>query len=124
MLRRIGRVEECPDHAPGTYQTEPIGVRPAGTLEGRAKLFQRARQHEIDWIAGQAVPGNCEARYALARKDFQAHANDARQHNIGRYSIGDGQSQHGRQPVIGESEDKDDQPDREDAQPQDHGAAQ
>src|SRR5262249_46843540 len=80
--RRIGRVEyKGPDQAPGTCQAEPIGLRPAGKPEGGVELLQRARQHEIDRIAGQAVPGNCEARYAFARQDFEAHANDARQDN-------------------------------------------
>src|ERR1700730_9665818 len=31
----IGRVEyECPDHAPGTCQIEPVGRRPAGKRKG------------------------------------------------------------------------------------------
>src|SRR6185437_1876639 len=78
--RRIGRVQyEGPDHAPGTCQAEPIGLRPAGNPEGGVKLLQRARQHEIDGIAGQTIPGNRETRYAFARENFEAHANDARQ---------------------------------------------
>src|SRR5271169_6801514 len=41
--RWIGGVEyECPDHAPGTCQTEPICLRPAGKLKGGVKLSQRA----------------------------------------------------------------------------------
>ena len=101
-----------------------LGLRPAGKPKGRVKLLQRTRQHEIDRIAGQAVSGNRETRYAFARENFEAHANDARKDNIGRNPIGDGQSQHSREPAIRQSEDKDDQPDSEDAQPQDHGAAQ
>ena len=84
------------------------------------KLLQRARKHEIDGVAGQSVSGNCEARHTFAQENFKAHANDARQNNIGRDSISDGQSQHRRQPAIREIEDKNNQPDGEDAQPQDH----
>lgn len=121
---RIGRVGyECANHAQRACQAELIGLRPAGEYKGGAQLRQRARQHEIDGIAGQSIPGNCETRYAFTQENFKAHANDARQNNIGRYCVRDGQGQHGRQPAIGEFEDKNDEPDGEDAQSQDDCAA-
>src|ERR1700729_380664 len=116
---RIGRVEyECADHAPGACQTEPIGLRPAGAFKGGFKLLPRARQHEIDRVAGQSVRGNCEARHTFAQENFKAGANDARQDDIGRYSISEGERQHRRQPAIRELKDKNDQPNGEDAKPQ------
>ena len=93
------------------------GLRPAGKLKGSVKLLQRARQHEINGIAGQSVPGNCETRYPFALENFETHADDARQDNVGCYSTGDGQRQHSRQPAIRKSKDKSDQPDGKDAQP-------
>ena len=59
----------------------------------------------------------------FAEENFKASPDDVRQHDIGRYSLIDGQSQHSRQPLIREPEDKNDQPDGEDAEPQDSCAA-
>jgi hypothetical protein len=84
----------------------------------------RSYQHEIDRIAGQAVAGNGEARHAFVLKNLEADANDARQDDIRGDSIGEGQGQNRRQPVVGQPEDINDQPDAQDAQPEDEHAAQ
>src|SRR5580698_4039977 len=115
---RIRRFEqECANHLPGACQTKAVGLRPAGKLKGGVKLLQRACQHKIDRVAGQSVPGNCKARHTFAQENFKAHANDARQDNVGRYSVSNGQSQHRWQSLICDPKDKNDQPDSEDAQP-------
>src|SRR6516165_4447233 len=49
---RIGRVEyECPDHAPGACQTEPIGLRPAGKLKGSVAPVRSERQARLSHLA-------------------------------------------------------------------------
>src|ERR1700681_2397428 len=96
---------------PRASQTQPIGLRPACNCKGGAKLLQRSYKHEIDGITGQAVAGNREARQAIALGDFSADANDAWQDDICSYSVCEGQGQNRRQPVVGPSEDINDQPD-------------
>ena len=56
---------------------------------------------------------------------FEAHANGPREDDIRRHSIGEAQSQNPWQPAVRKFEDhKDDQPDADDAQPQDQQALQ
>jgi hypothetical protein len=88
------------------------------------KLLERAYKHEIDWITGQSIAGNCEARHAFALKDFKAHPNGPRKDNISCDSISKGQGQHPRQPAVRNIEDKNDQPNTKDAQSEDQQAAQ
>src|SRR5215831_1347401 len=83
---------KCPDHLPRAFQAQPISLRPAGGCEGGVKLLERTSEHEIDRITGQSVAGDRIARHPLALKDFQAHANDSWQDDIGSNSISRGQS--------------------------------
>src|SRR5262249_50561852 len=107
---------ECPNHIPRTFQSQRIGRRPAGGREGGVKLLARTNEHEIDRITRQSVAGDRIAGHPLALKDFQAHADDTWQDDIGCDSISRGQSQNPWQPAVCKFEDyKDDQPDAENA---------
>ena len=88
------------------------------------KLLERSYKYEIDGITGQSVAGSCKAWHPFALEDFKAHPNNAREDNIRRDSISEGQSQNGWQPAVRKSEDKNDQPDTKDAQPEDEQTVQ
>ena len=122
----IGGIEdECAGHAPRACQTQPVRLGPARGGEGGAKLLERSNEPEIDWVTGQPVSRDGEARHQLALQHLKAHANGARQDDVGRDSIGGPESQNPRQPAVGNFENhKDDQPDTEDAQTQDQQALQ
>jgi hypothetical protein len=51
----------------------------------------------------------------FALQDLKAHANGARQNDIGGNSIGENHRHNGWQPAVDEVEDEDDQPNAQDA---------
>ena len=77
---------------------------------------------DLSWVHKQLAP-NCETRHKFALKDFETDANGTRKDNIRCDSISEAQGQKPRQPAVRSFKDhKDDQPDTEDAQPQDQQA--
>jgi hypothetical protein len=96
-------------------QIRRIGFRLGHKGEGGAKLLERADEHDVDRIAGQAVAGDRVTRHAFMLQDFQAHAERPRQD----HSVSGGYRKNPWQAIVGKFEyDKDDQPNGGDPQPE------
>jgi hypothetical protein len=81
---------------------ERIGFCLACLAEGRAEALKFADQHEVDGVTRHAVAGEREAENAPALQDRQAHADDARQNDIGRKRVSDCERHDPRQAVVDE----------------------
>jgi hypothetical protein len=123
--RGIGRVEyERAHHAPGTFQIERIGLGPTGGRESGAQLGKRADEHNVHGVAGQSIAGQRVAWHVFTPENPQTQMDAARQDNVGRGSVAEGNRKHRRQPAVDQPEDIDDQPDGQDAERQHQEALQ
>jgi ABC transporter substrate binding protein len=120
-----------------------------GRYDGLSDLASELVQLDVDVIVTHATPGVLAVQKATASvpivmaaraarcsipdlmlrrrrpEDLEAYANGPREDDIRRHSIGEAQGQNPWQPAVRKFEDhKDDQPDADDAQPQDQQALQ
>jgi hypothetical protein len=122
---RVGFVgEEGPGHAARAYQTQWICLRPTHESKCSPKLPHCADQRQIHGVARQSVGGNREAGHTSALKNFQSHANGAREDDVCSKTVGHAQGQNPRDPAVHPLEDKHDQPDAEHAKAQNRQALQ
>jgi hypothetical protein len=84
-------------------------------------LLSRTYERDVDGVSWQSIAGDRVTRYSFALDNLKTQANGARQNNIRRKSISDGQRHNPGQPAIGSFEDhEDDQPDAEYSQTENH----